>query len=165
MNIRRRYLATTLMLLGAGLAVVVTQGGGRPAGPPRLARPATPPPAPPPAPLTAEALLARDAALGLEPAQRERLEALHGEWTRDSRALEVALREATEEFARFMTGAQAGRGAPLGELEQRSAEVRQLSATLRERRRAHAAAAEDLLNDSQRRRAQSMNPASGGADR
>jgi hypothetical protein len=106
----------------------------------------------PPAPPIARDLLARVVALDLRPDQAARLEALDRAWEREAEGLEEALREAERDFSSFMKDAQATRGASVQEIQRRSAEYSQLSATLRERRRRHADAALAVLVGWQRDR-------------
>lgn len=152
MTPRTRYLSTSLALVAVGLGYALIQG--RPDRPPlRLpARPAAPDrPAPTsPSPPTAREILERARALSLTAAQIARLEALDRQWQQESSGLEAALRQAEQDFSRFMTDAQAARRTSLEEIERRSAEFRELSAALRERRRLHAEAAAQLLSEPQR---------------
>lgn len=151
MTVRTRYLVTTLALLAVAGGYAVTQGRQH-AAPVRAPRTesASRPPAPRPAP-TAREILDRREELKLTDAQRVRLEALDREWSRESSSLQSAVDAASQEFSRFMEGAgQSGR-VSLGELQQRSDDVRQLGASLRNRRQLHADAAARTLTDEQRR--------------
>lgn len=149
-----RYLATTVALLAVGLGYALIQGrperpAPRPAAQPAaVARPLPPAPALP----TAREILGRRAALGLSAEQVARLEALDREWRSEAAPLEAALQAAGEEFSRFVREAQPGKGASLQEIQRQSAEYRELSATLRERRRLHSEAAAHVLTESQRQR-------------
>ncbi len=168
MNARLRYLSTTLALLAVGLGYALIQG--RPWRPtPRLeARPATVsrPAGPSPAPHTAREILARGDALSLTAEQKARLEVLDRAWKKETAGLEAALREVSEEFSRFMKEAQAGSGASLQEIQRRSAEVGDLSAALRERRRLHSEDAARVLTGSQRQKlAPESSTATRGGDR
>jgi hypothetical protein len=152
MSPRLRYASTTVALLGVGLAWVLIQAPWqRPApglaAPPRAAavRPAPPPPLP-----TAGEILDRQAALSLTAEQVTRLEALRRAWRDESADLEAAVEAAGEQFARFAAEARAAKGASVGEIQRRSAEFRELSAALRERRRLHGEAAAGVLTDTQR---------------
>lgn len=165
MSVRRRYVMTTLALLALGLSYAATRGGGdRPGAVPRPPARATAlaPPAEL-APLTAEEILARSGPLSLTRAQRRRLETLASEWRAGSAKLEADLDAAVSEFSRFMDEARAGRGASLAEIQRRSADVRDLGATLRAQRAVHAEAAARVLTDSQRTRLGRTLDASGGA--
>ncbi len=151
MSPRLRYASTTLALLAVGLAYVLIQAPWqRPA--PRLAAPsrAAVRPAPPPPLPTAGEILGRQAALSLTAEQVTRLEALRRAWRDESADLEAAVGAAGEQFAGFAAEARAAKGASVGEIQRRSAEFRELSAALRERRRLHGEAAAGVLTDTQR---------------
>ena len=152
MNGWRRGLTTALVLLAVAFGYALTQG--------RVERPALPRPAggvaasprvPPPLP-SASDLLDRRASLALGGEQTRRLEALAREWASESARLEADVQAATAEFSRFMSEAQGKRGASLQEIQQRSADVSELSARLRDQRRLHGQAAAGLLTDRQRQR-------------
>ena len=140
-----RYLSTTVALLAVGLGYALIQGRGerptpRPAAQSEaVARPVPPPAAPP----TAGEILERRASFSLAADQVSRLEALDAEWKREA-AAEQAL-------SRFMKEAQSAGGTSVQEIQRRSAEFRELSAALRERRRLHSEAAAHVLTESQRR--------------
>ena len=117
----------------------------------RVARSAVPPvwPAPPP--------LARDvlaSGLSLSAAQHRELEALASQWERESTALEAAVGAAAEEFDRFAAAAKAAGRTSLAEVQQRSAELRELSAELRAHRQVQVDGALAVLTDAQRRQLQ-----------
>lgn len=152
MSPRLRYLSTTLALVAVGLGYALIQGRfERPA--PRIparseaARPA-PLPLPPP---TAREVLDRRATLSLTADQKARLVRLDRKWREESAPLEAALQEAEREFSQFMKDAHAGGRTSLQEIQHRSAEVRDLGAALRDRRRLHSEAAADVLTGQQRR--------------
>ncbi|MBI2157747.1 MAG: hypothetical protein HYU26_12715 [Candidatus Rokubacteria bacterium] len=151
MSARLPYLATSLVLLAVGFGYALTQGRADRPAPPRPAGVAVAPRVPPPRPLpTARELLDRRAALSLSEEQTRRLEVLAREWSSESARLEAELQAATAEFSRFMTEAQAGRGASLQEIQRRSADAGELGAWVREQRRLHGEAAAGLLADWQR---------------
>lgn len=149
-----RYLSTTGALLAVGLGYALLQG--RPDRPvPRpaaqsmaVARSAPLSPALP----RAREILDRGAALSLTADQAARLEVLEGEWKEETAELEAAVDTAAQEFSRFMKDAQAAGGASGQEIQRRSAEYRELSAALRERRRLHGEAAARVLTEPQRQK-------------
>jgi hypothetical protein len=147
-----RYLSTTMALVAIGLGYALFQAKPwRPA--PRLeARSvALRPPVPPPAPPTAREILERGAALSLTADQKTRLAALDRRWSEEVAPLEAAVQEAEEEFSRFMKESQAGGRASLQEIQDHSADVRELGAALRGRRLLHAEAAVQILTEQQRK--------------
>jgi hypothetical protein len=148
-NLRARYLVTTLALLAVGLGVGLSRWPDRP--PPRPpARTAVP--APPLLPPTAPDVLERARELRLTADQVGRLGRLAREWGAEVTRLEGAIQEARAEFEEFAAGAQGGGGASLQEIQRRSAALQYLSAELRERRSAHSQRTMDLLTDAQRTR-------------
>jgi hypothetical protein len=153
MNVRARYLSTTMVLLAlaaAYAAIQATQTRSVPQLRSSLAsanRPATPPSPP----VSARMILERRADLGVTAEQAARFEALDHRWRQETKSLVASLEEVEREFARFMA-AQGPRNAPLPEIQRQSAEFRELSAELRERRLRHATAATDLLTAAQRQR-------------
>jgi hypothetical protein len=144
-----RYLATTLLLLAIGLGFGLSPWQARPSPPRPPARDAGLPvrPALPP---TAEEILGRAATLRLRPEQAARLQALDLQWRAETRDLGAALQAASAEFDQFAGEARKGGGASVPELTRRSADLRALSAELRERRSAHSRRAEETLTDAQR---------------
>jgi hypothetical protein len=148
-----RYLSTTVALLAVGLGYALLQGrperpAPRPAAQPEaVARPAPPPVSPP----TAGEILERRASFSLTADQVSRLEALDAEWKKEAAELEPALAAAEQALSRFMKEAQSAGGTSVQEIQRRSAEFRELSAALRERRRLHGEAAAHVLTESQRR--------------
>ncbi len=154
MSARVRYLSTTLALVAVGVGYALIQARPwRPA--PRLeARPAAVGrPVPPlPAPPTAREILDRETALFLTADQKARLVALDRKWKEESRGLEAALQAAEQEFSGFMKEAQVGGRTSLQEIQRRSAELSELSASLREQRRFHADAAAQMLTTQQRQK-------------
>ncbi len=165
MNVRRRYLTTSLVLLAIAFGFALTQG--------RVERPALPGPAgdaasprvPPPPPPSARELLDRRASLGLGDEQTRRLEALAHAWSGESARLEAGLQAAMAEFSRFMSEAQGSRGTSLQEIQGRSAQASELSSILREQRRQHGEAAAGLLTDRQRQRLAHLAPDTPGGTR
>jgi hypothetical protein len=105
---------------------------------------------------TARAILDRGAELPLTKEQRARLEALDRRWTSESAGLEAAVHQEEEAFAAFMQEAQAGGKTSVRELQRRSADLRELSGTLRERRQQHADSALHILTEQQRRMLSSL---------
>lgn len=166
MSLRLRYLSTTLVLVAVGLGYAVIQGrAARPA--PRFpGRPAAASqPVPPPSP-TAREILGREAVLSLTADQKTRLAALDRRWREQSAPLEAAVLEAEREFSRFMEEAKTSGRTSIQEIQRRSADVRELSATLRERRLLHAEAATQILTEAQRGRlAASLSPETPGGAR
>ena len=153
MNVRLRYLSTTLALVAVGLGYALIQAKPWRAAPRLEPRPAAAghPAPPPPAPPTAREVLDRSERLDLTREQKARLEALDRQWKQETAGVEAALRGAEEEFSRFMKEAQGGKGTSLQEIQRRSADVRDLSATLRERRLLHGEAVARVLTEPQRR--------------
>lgn len=151
MNPRLRYLAGTLAIVAVALGYVLMQGR------PTLPSPARPASAGPPAPLappepTARDILAGNASLSLTAEQKTRLEELDRRWRQESTPLETSLHEAERDFSRFMAEAQKAGRATFQEIQGRSADVRELSAALRELRRLHSEAAAHVLTEVQRQR-------------
>jgi hypothetical protein len=107
-------------------------------------------PAPMALPPTARDILDGGVLLDLKAAQRTRLRALDAAWARESAAAQAALDAATADFSRFMDEARATGRTSLQEIQRRSAEISDLSATLRERRQRHVEAAAAILTDWQR---------------
>ena len=139
MSPRVRYLSTSLALLAVGLGYALTQGQvGRPAPPPPARAGAARPAPLASAPSTARQILDRGTVLSLTSDQMDRLETLDRQWRRESAKLETALTAAELEFSRFMREAKAGGRTNLQEIQRRSAEFRDRSAALRERRQIHA---------------------------
>lgn len=165
MNVRSRYLATTLAVLAIGLGFGLSQWRTRPAAvftpPARDARV----PARPAQPLTAGEVLSRAEALQLRPEQATRLRTLDRVWRADVASLEAALQAASAEFERFVAEARKGGGASVPELQRRSADVQALSAELRERRAAHSLQAIEILTEAQQDalRREPVNPVGGRA--
>ncbi len=146
-----RYFAATLALTAIVTGYVLVQR--EPARPElRLTqRPAeTVPALSPPLP-TARMLLDRTDALALTRDQRASLQALDQQWQTESSGLETAIRQEQEVFSRFMREAQADGKVRFQEILSRSADVRELGKTLRERRQQHAETVLELLTESQRR--------------
>lgn len=153
MSPRLRYLSTTLALVAFGLGYALIQakpwrpGPSLPVRPAAAGRRAPPAPAPP----TAREVLNRSEALGLTRDQEARLEALDRQWKQETAGLQAALHEAEQEFSRFMKEARASKGTSVQEVQSQSAEFRELSATLRERRVLHGEAVAGVLTEPQRR--------------
>ena len=150
---RARYLATTLALLAVGLAFGVSQWRPKPS-PPRPARAAATP-ARLALPPTAREILDRAQALQLSRDQVIRLNALDQRWKAETANLEAAIRTASVEFDRFMNEARSGRGAPLEEVQRRSADLQALSAEMRQRRNIHSARVLEILSGPQQERLRS----------
>ena len=86
----------------------------------------------------------------MTPAQTARLEALDRRWQAEVAALEAAVRQEEAGFAEFMQEAQGAAKTSVQEIQRRSADLRTMSETLRERRQMHADAVLDVLTESQR---------------
>jgi len=108
--------------------------------------------APWPGPPTALEILDRAEVLALRHGQMARLRALGRLWEGEERGLEGAIRDAERELSAFMRDAQASRSASVHQIQQRSAEFSELSATLREGRRRHSEEALRVLDGWQRQR-------------
>lgn len=150
MSERVRYLAATLALTAIAVGYFLLLREPAKAGPRLATRPAeargvAPPPHP-----TARMLLDRATGLALTQGQHARLEALDRQWKMESVGLGTAVRQEQEAFSRFMQEAQARGKASVQEIQRRSADLREVSETLRERRQQHAEAALEVLTESQR---------------
>ncbi len=153
MSPRVRSLTTTLALLAvaAGYALM-SQGWVERQRPRPMVREAGARPVPPPAPApSAREIIDRGPAVGLSREQAARLRALDAEWVRQSSELQAAIDNEERQFSAFMKEAQGGRGASLQEIQRRSANLRDLSATLREARWRHGLASAEVLTEQQRR--------------
>lgn len=153
MNMRTRYLASTLALLAVGLGFGVSQW--RPKPPPARPARAASTPVRLSLPPTAREILDRAQELQLSRDQVIRLNALDQRWKAETANLEAAIRDASAEFDRFMSEARSGRGASLEEVQRHSADLRALSAELRERRNIHSARAVEILSGPQQERLRS----------
>ena len=150
MRDRVRVLAATLVLTAIGVGYFLIQGPPARTGPHLDPRPAvTTPIAPPPLP-TAHSLLVRGAVLSLTKAQTARLEVLDLRWKAQAAGLEADLQHEEAAFAQFMREAQAAGKTSVQEIQRRSADLRALSESVRERRQLHADAVLDVLTESQR---------------
>jgi hypothetical protein len=156
MSPRVRYLSTTVALVALAAAYVFWQDRLErptprlPAASAPVIRPASPDPVP--LPPTAREILDRVVALDLSDHQVIRLRALDRLWTSEASGQEAAIRGAEAEFSTFMNAARESGGASMQEIQSRSAELRRLSALLRERRQQHSDVAVGLLADWQRQR-------------
>jgi len=152
MSPRVRYLSTTLALLAVAAGYTLSQGWVERQSPRPMLREAGARPVPLPAPApSAREILDRVPAVGLSREQAARLRALDAEWVRRSSALQAAIDDEESQFSTFMKEAQGGRGASLQEIQRRSANLRDLSATLREARWRHGLASAEVLTEQQRR--------------
>ena len=152
MSPRVRYLSTTLALLAVAAGYALSQGWVEHQSPRPMVREAGARPVPPPAPApSAREILDRGPAAGLSREQAARLRALDAEWARQSSELQAAIDDEERQFSAFMKEAQGGRGASLQEIQRRSANLRDLSATLREARWQHGLASAEVLTEQQRR--------------
>ena len=152
MSPRVRSLTTTLVLLAVAAGYALSQGWVERQSPRPMVREAGARPVPPPAPApSAREILDRGPAVGLSREQAARLRALDAEWVRQSSELQAAIDDEERQFSAFMKEAQAGRGASLQEIQQRSANLRDLSAALREVRWRHGLASAEVLTEQQRR--------------
>lgn len=152
MSPRVRYLSTTLALLAAAAGYTLSQGWVERQSPRPVVREAGARPVPPPAPApSAREILDRGQAVGLSREQAARLRALDAEWVRQSSDLQAAIDDEERQFSTFVKEAQGSRGASFQEIQRRSANLRDLSATLREARRRHGLASAEVLTEQQRR--------------
>jgi hypothetical protein len=119
----------------------------------RVARSAVPPVRPAPPPLARDVLAS---GLPLSAAQHRELEALATQWERESTPLAAAVSAAADEFDRFAAAAKAAGRTSLAEVQQRSAELRELSAELWAHRQVQGDGALAVLTDAQRRQLQTM---------
>ena len=142
----RSIVVASVAMLAVVAWLVSPPGAER--APLRVARSAVPPVRPAPPPLARDVLAS---GLPLRAAQHRELEALAAQWERESTALEAAVGAAAEEFDRFAAAARAAGRTSLAELQQRSAELRKLSAELRAHRQVQGDSALAVLTDAQRR--------------
>lgn len=154
---RLRPLAATVLMAAVAVGWLAYQSPSRPAPPrptpgPRLANAPAMPPA-------ARELLA--APVSLAPEQRRALEQLAAGWEDEQARMDAAIGAARETFDTFMAEAARGKGASVGEIQARSADLQELSAALRARRAAHGAAAMAVLTAAQRA-ALTKSPTTGG---
>ena len=152
MSPRVRALTTTLALLVVATGYALSQGWVERQSQRPMVREAGARPVPPPAPApSAREILDRGPAGGLSREQAVRLQALDADWVRQSTELQAAIDDEERQFSAFMNEAQGGRGASLQEIQRRSANLRDLSATLRETRWQHGLASAEVLTEQQRR--------------
>ena len=153
MSPRVGFLTTTLALLAVAAGYALSQGWVERQSPRPMVREAGARPVPPPSPApSAREILDRGPAVGLSREQAGRLRALDAKWLRQSSELQAAIDDEERQFSAFMKEAQGGgRGASLQEIQQRSANLRDLSATLREARWQHGLASAEVLTEQQRR--------------
>jgi len=152
MSPRVRFLTTTLALLAVAAGYTLSQGWVEHQSPRPMVREARERPVPPPAPApSAREILEQGPAVGLSREQAARLRALDAEWVRQSSELQAAIDDEERQFSAFMKEAQGGRGASLQEIQRRSANLRDLSATLRETRWQHGLDSAEVLTEQQRR--------------
>lgn len=152
MSPRVRSLTTAAALLAVAAGYALSQGWVERQSPRPMVREAGARPVPPPAPApSAREILDRGPAVGLSREQAARLRALDAEWVRQSSDLQAAIDGEERQFSAFMKEAQGGRGASLQEIQRRSANLRDLSATLREARWQHGLASAEVLTEQQRR--------------
>jgi len=148
-----RALSTTAALVAAVLVLALwPHTVDRPT--PRLpaASIPAPRPAPRPGPPTALEILDRAEVLELGHGQMARLRALGRQWEGEERGLAGAIRDAERDLSTFMREAQASGSTSLHQIQQRSAEFSELSATLRAERRRHSEEALRVLDGWQRQR-------------
>ena len=152
MSPRVRYASTTLALLAVAAGYTLSQGWVKRPGPRSVVQEARERAGPPPAPApSAREILDRGPAVGLSREQAARLRALDAEWVRQSSDLQAVIDDEERQFSAFMKETQDGRGASLQEIQRRSANLRDLSATLRETRWQHGLASAEVLTEQQRR--------------
>jgi hypothetical protein len=150
MSARLRYLATTLALTAIVTGYLYVQRPPTQRKPRLEPRPVSTGRVTPPSALpNARAILDNSTALALSKAQQLRLEALDQRWVSEAGELETAVRQEQEAFSRFMQEAQAHGKTSVSEIQGRSANLRELSATLREQRQRHAEAAAGVLTKAQ----------------
>jgi hypothetical protein len=150
MNIRVRYLVTTLALIAIALGYALMQEWPRNVAPRLPARAETSShPAPRPALPTAREILEHGADLALTPDQQGRLTALDRQWAQESAGTQAVADAAGREFSLFLQTQGSGK-ASLQEIQRRSADYRALSRELRELRQRHAETAQQVLTDPQR---------------
>ena len=168
MSPRGRYLSSTMVLVVLAGVYALWQGQvdrptpRLPPGVARVSRPAPPARIHPP---LARDILDRAAALELSDDQVVRLRALDRRWSAEAGGLEAAIRQAEGEFSTFMDGARAPGGTSVQEIQRRSADLRNLGALLRERRRVHSDSVVGLLVEWQRRRLDDAGEAAGATGR
>jgi len=152
MSIRQSSLAAAAALVIVAVGWTVLQG--RAERPKRSLR--TPAAITRPAPLalppTARDILDGGVLLDLKAAQRTRLRALDATWASYSAVAQAEFDAAMADFSRYMEEARTTGRTSLPAIQQRSAEISELSAALREQRRLHADAAAAILTDWQRAR-------------
>jgi hypothetical protein len=150
MSARLRYLAATLALTAIVTGYLYVQRLPSQRSPRLEPRPvSTGRLSSPPALPSARAILDHGVALALSQAQQIRLETLDQRWQSEVGELETAVRQEQEAFSRFMQEAQAHGKTSVSEIQGRSANLRELSATLREQRQRHAEAAAGVLTEAQ----------------
>jgi len=151
MKDRRRVLAAMLAVTAIALGFYLIQRPLARPGPQIEPRPAKAGPVAPrlTAP-TARTMLERGTALSLTKAQTTRLEILDLRWKAQVAGLEAAIKQEEAAFAQFMREAQATGKASVQEIQRRSADLRAMSESVRERRQLHADAVLDVLTESQR---------------
>ncbi len=150
MTVRGRHLATTLVLIAIGAGyVLMPEWPGRRA--PRLAAPAEASAHRRmlPAPATARDILDR-ADLTLTVEQRRRLQSLDRRWREEAEGVKRELKDAEEEFSRFLADAQGQGRVSVLEIQRRSEDVGRLGAALRQEREQHSKAAVQILTKIQR---------------
>ena len=150
MSDRVRVLAATLGLTAIAVGCFLIQGTPARTGPHLDPRPTVTTPIAPPALPTAHSLLARGTVLSLTKAQTARLEALDLRWKAQAAGPEADLQHEEAAFAQFMREAQAAGKTSVQEIQRRSADLRTLSESVRERRQLHAEAVLDVLTELQR---------------
>jgi hypothetical protein len=150
MSVRLRYLATTLALLATVTGYLYIQRLPSQRSPRLETRPVSTGRLSPPRALpTARAILDTSATFALTKAQQMSLETLDQRWRSEVDELETTVRQEQEAFSRFMQEAQAHGKTNVSEIQSRSANLRELSATLREQRQRHAEAAVGVLTKAQ----------------
>lgn len=162
MTIRLQYLVTTLVLIamGAGYVLMSERPGRRALRPAEASADRRMSPVPP----TAREILDRATDLALTGEQRGRVEALDRRWREEAAGVERELKEAEEEFSRFLAKAQTQGRVSLQEIQGRSKDVRRLGEVLRQEREEHSKAAVQILTEIQRGTLLASSPpkASGG---
>ncbi|HYL82191.1 MAG TPA: hypothetical protein VEU07_15340, partial [Candidatus Acidoferrum sp.] len=106
-------------------------------------------PAPIPALPTARKILEHGAELALTPDQQGRLVTLDRQWKQESAGLQAVAEAAGRDLSQFLQEQGSGK-VSLQVIQRRSADYRAFSQELRELRRRHAEAAQQVLTDPQR---------------
>ena len=148
-RIRHVYAVVAVALAAVALTYVVRDARGV-SHPAPVVLTSTPPAAVPPrdAGYGARDILAKST--GLSAQQRRALGELAREWEREETVLDDRLRAAKAEFEQFMATAQQKGRISMAEIQSASADLRDISSELRERRTMHSDASMKVLTPAQR---------------